>query len=342
MLLFYDGFDHYPSAQNFGIKNNWSSNIEGQVANVTPFGKGYSILLNNGQSIGRSIPPQKSYIFGFAHSPISANSNGDYSWMSISDAAQNRQLTFRINPATLAPEIWRGTISTGVLIGSGSPVQNNAFSYIEILCTIDPVFGLVQVNVNGEQSINLVNVNTQGYGGNQTVGYVGFQSFGGSAYYDDFYVCDLTGPAPFNAMLGPIRVQTIYPGAGGPSTEFAPLQAPNWNEVADVLMAGDASYNEGTIPGLQDMFRLGGNSLTDPSSQIFALALTGCYRFDDAGPHSVSNTIQSGAIMQQGATIALTAGYQYQQDILLTDPSTNDNWTAAAVNAIQLGYKMVS
>jgi hypothetical protein len=63
----------------------------------------------------------------------------------------------------------------------------------------------------------------------------------------------------------------------------------------------------------------------------------------DAGSRTAAVQLKSGATTVASPTLTLTtSGWQWAWRMDLTDPNTSAAWTAAAVNAAQIGPTVVS
>lgn len=151
--------------------------------------------------------------------------------------------------------------------------------------------------------------------------------------FDDMFV--ITG----STRLGERSVYTSYVNANNAVT-WTPLAGTNWQEVSETLCDGDTTYNSTVTAGNQDTFPI--NSLPYTPLAIDAVQLRTAARKTDGTTHILHNIAISGATTFNGADWALSANYLYDIDIMITDPNTSAAWTTAAVNALKIGYKLVS
>jgi hypothetical protein len=129
------------------------------------------------------------------------------------DANTARLFFFRGTPANLL-----GTGSTQ-LIGA-------SWYFIEIDVTISNGAGAFAVRIDGAPEFNGVGLNTQATA-NAFLQSIRFSveppANPGGGWFDDVYVCDTTGPAPWNTFLGVIRVETFFPTNNGAVAWFLSL-----------------------------------------------------------------------------------------------------------------------
>jgi hypothetical protein len=99
-------------------------------------------------------------------------------------------------------------------------------------------------------------------------------------------------------------------------------------------------YVAASVVGDLDFYTLG-NLAAAPLS-IFAVQAKICARKDDAATRAVRTRIRSNRDIANGATVGLAASYTYLSDIFETDPDTALAWTAAAVNALEVGQEVMT
>jgi hypothetical protein len=112
--------------------------------------------------------------------------------------------------------VFYGSAATTIL-GTGTTVLAvSSWYYIEVDVTFNSSTGAFTVRLNGSGTeISATNVNTGGGGANQCTAF-GFQRTSVTAtmgnFFDDLYLLDpTTGSSPFTSMLGPVRVETLFP-----------------------------------------------------------------------------------------------------------------------------------
>jgi hypothetical protein len=167
-------------------------------------------------------------------------------------------------------------------------------------------------------------------------------SGGAESYLANMYICDsTTGPGSYacNTFLGDVRTAALFPTSNG-TVSWTPLTGSNWSEVNEVAFDGDSSYNYTSAAGNQDILNFG--SLVGTVSGILAVAVTGAYRKDDAGTHTLAQQIVSSGTQEAGATISVPGTYVYDTDVFVLDPATGASWTVTGVNALKAGYKLLS
>jgi hypothetical protein len=154
-----------------------------------------------------------------------------------------------------------------------------------------------------------------------------------------------SSPAAFSLVRayasGLIDPATGLTGAGALQADIvvSVLRA-NFDLVRETTEDGDTTYVFDSTAGHYDLYDLQDLAVT-PSS-IVGVCARQFARKTDAGTRSGTTTVKSGATTQDQATFAQSTSYQYLNSFMATDPNTSTAWTAAAVNALQVGPKVVS
>ncbi|MDE1901011.1 MAG: hypothetical protein KGI37_05115 [Alphaproteobacteria bacterium] len=216
-------------------------------------------------------------------------------------------------------------------------IPGAVWQYIEVYGVIAATGGAVTVRVNETIVLSLVSANTQN-NGSTGVDQLDFGSLG-NAIVDDFYICDNTG-ASLNNFIGNTRVPAQVPSGAGVSTQWTPTgsASSNWQLASNPYM-DDSSYVSCATAGDIDLYTL---SPVANAPQILAVQSIVVARQDDSGQRQVKSVIQSGAVQAVGAVVNTNASYAAHTDIFATDPNTGGSWTYAAVNALQVGAKLIS
>lgn len=341
-LKVFDGFDHYGSSGVDMLARSgflqWQS---GNLAFITG---------RNGN--GKAVVPQAPLldltgVFAVRNAAagvgMAIDMSGGSSEIDLVDTvAGGTQCSVVFNEANFSISVFGGPKvgSSGTLLFlSGNNVwSQKVWNYVEFWVTVSTTVGTVIVKVNGETLVNLSSVNTQV---TANAWFDGITYTGGAL--DDFYYCDTTtgpGSFPCNAPLGDVRVFTTFP-VGNSSVTWTPLANTNWQEVSEVVMDGDSTYNFTTTAGDEDLLNFA--ALTNTVNKILGVQVTGAYRKDDATMRTLKQALKSGTVEQYGTTNSLPdTSYAYFTDIWILDPNTSASWTLAGVNGIAAGYNLVS
>ena len=100
--------------------------------------------------------------------------------------------------------------------------------------------------------------------------------------FDDLYILDTDGDAPYNDRLGDIRVDAIRPSGAGSHTEFTPSAGSNYENVDGDYPDDDTTYNDGDTTNDEDSYAM--DNLPSPSgTTIYGVKSQITARKTDAG-----------------------------------------------------------
>jgi hypothetical protein len=101
-----------------------------------------------------------------------------------------------------------------------------------------------------------------------------------------------------------------------------------------------AHYVFSSTPGNQDLYELG--DLTTTPSSILAVQARMFARKSDSGARSGQIRVRSAATEVGGADTMLSTSYAWLSRVDVTNSNTGTAWTAAAVDALQIGPKVTA
>jgi hypothetical protein len=242
--------------------------------------------------------------------------------------------------------VFRGTIAS-LVATSTTGLTAGQWVYLEMQTTFHASAGAYEVKLNGTQVADLTasSVDTNSTANNSATGvYLGVTATIGVTFlYDDFYLTD-TSTASNTGFLGEVRVTTIVPTGAGASTQFTPSTGSNWQNVDEIGTSGtaaDTDYNSSSTAGHIDSFAISSSSISG-SPAIYAVALNVTCRKDDVGTRTIRARVKSSAAIGTGTTTTVNSSYGTVRSQFLTDPNTTAAWSVAAVNAMEIGYELVS
>jgi hypothetical protein len=234
--------------------------------------------------------------------------------------------------------------SGGTVIGAAPPLSMpvQGWQHVEVGGVIDAVAGSVVIRVNGVIVLNLTNVNTKGSAAQSTMRRYGLQQGGADGNYFEtqhWYLCDATGAAPWNTFLGDVRVQTLRPTSDD-AVQFTPNGLPaNWQNAASYPPKPFTNYNASANVGDQDTFVM---QQIDTNDVVFGVHVKPLVYKNDAGARSGASILKSGGTTAVGGSVVLSETSSQLLRMYQTDPNTSAQWTAAAVNAIKAGARLVA
>jgi hypothetical protein len=371
-LLFMDSFDHYAFAD---FTTKWTSFIGGYngteasgiVATAGRRGGSAVRFQTTGTSagaVGGALltlqPTSNKIVVGFAFTSVStflawaiANTGAEGNGFGTPPCLLNvrnagvAQAWIRLNTDGTLSAMRPTSGSASVTIGpptSASLVQA-VYTYIEIAMTIDATVGAVAIRFNGVTVMNQTGVNTVGFGTALNawnairIGPMGFTGAlpNVEIRYDDLYVLDGSGAAPWNTFLGDCRVEAMSPSGPGANTGWTPSAGANWQCVDDAAPNGDADYTAAATAGLTDTFAT--QDLLAAGTTVYGVQHCLSAKKADAGAASLAPVIRHGGTDYPGAVLNPNTGYNVLMQIAQVNPGTSAQWTMADFNAAEFGYR---
>lgn len=232
---------------------------------------------------------------------------------------------------------------------AGGLISSSVWHYIEVKVVIHPTAGSVVIRVNGVEELNLTNVdthNSSSVAGNYCDG-IGFNSpyEGGTpaaayAYFDDLYINDSTGSAPWNGFLGDIHVKALLPDADGTYTAWTPTGGgAHYTQVDDAYNALDTvTYVESSTSTQKDSY--GFPALNIDSTTILGVQMNYLANKDDSGSTTINALSRISATDYTSSNLPVTTGQSYSRHIWQVSPATSTNWTESEIDGAEFGMQI--
>ena len=322
-LLFMDGFD----LGDFTAKG-WSYGV---IQTNTRFGTGRS-LANPGYI--RFTPSAQIYV-GYAVQMSQYNNNLNGWRLGVyGDNGNTVHLKVMFTPAVT---LYRGDntlLASGNMPSNANPI--NSWIYFELSATIADSGGTCEIRVNGTTVINFTG-DTRNGGTSTNIDSIASNTYDTSSVWDDLYVCNAIGSAPYNTFLGEIRIHSLSPNAAGSSTQWTPDSGSNYARVNEVPYSA-ANYVQSGTSGQRDTYLMA--DLPASSGNVLAVQNNVIAKKTDVAAISIRPAIKSGASVYYGTTTALTVGDSTVSDLRTIDPNTSSAWTPSGVNALEGGFEV--
>lgn len=331
-LIFCDGFDHYATADGLKKWNQFGTGVSIQ-STLGRRGGGCVQFSTNTRFIQKTLPSNyATLILGFAYNPNAGT--GDVMW--IMDGGTTH-LVLNLN-ASFGLTVLR----SGTTLGSSANgvVATSGFTHIEFKCTISDSVGTIDINVNGASVLSLSSQDTRN-GGNATCNGFYFRSTAGGCQVDDVVALDNSGSSPTNAMLGDVRIDTIYPNADGNYSQFTCSTGSSHYQLVDETTPNTTDYNDGGTVGDRDSYAMG-NLTTLASQTVYGVHVNLAINKDDAGSKSAAPFVRSGSTNTDGTSTALGTSQVYVSQMFELDPNTGTAWTESTVNSMEAGCKVTA
>lgn len=291
-------------------------------------------------AVEQSIPGLATYAVGVAFKQSILNAND---LITFKEGA-TEHVIIRVT-STGAVEVLRAP-STQLGISAAGLIFAGFWNYLEVLCTVDDAAGVVTVNLNSTQLLNLTSQDTNNAGAVpeiDAIKFQGAQTFG--TFLDDIYIVDTTGAAPQNTLLGDTRVESLVPVADGALQDFPVLEpvtpTTHFDKVNDAEPDDAVTFVGSETGGHQDTYDM--QTLPDPggTSTIFGLQLLLWARKDKVTAKSFKPITRSGGTVYPGAINPLVTTFEYYTELWQQDPDTAADWTESGVNAAEFGAEVV-
>lgn len=342
-IIWADGFDSYTDydddpahtapTMRYGSTNQYSSVVDGRFGGKA-FGYGTS-------SPRFSVPAVSTFAIGFAHyfSDSASFSRTPYNELLYCYQASGGNVVILGIDSAGALYLGKTSNATSQKIANtdAGVLETQAWHFIELEVSLDTSSaGTAKVYLDGVAVLTATDIDFTA----STVDTFSFGTFSvnGSAAcrLDDLYVTDSA------VRLGELRIETVRVSADTTDKDFAPLSGTdNYAMVNGDTFDGDTSYVSSDTAGDMDIYAVGNISESSPQ-KIHAVQVSSFARKDGAASRTYRNKLVSGDTTSNGSTNSVSSSYQRKFDIIETDPDTDVAWTAAGVNALQIGVEVVS
>jgi hypothetical protein len=331
-LLYIDGFEMNDYALRYANTAGASTNT------TTRFGLGRSIGAGGGGALlTKGITPVTRCIVGVAFLTVSGSASSEI--LSFAgDAGGTTHVQVRVSPTGVI-SFYRGTGTGTLMAQTASPVVPfNTWVYLEASLTISDTVGVAKARVNGVEVLSFTG-DTKNAGTASTVDTINFSTVsGGGSRYDDFYICDDTGAAPYNDFLGDVRVCTLSPTAPGTTTGLTPSVAPNWGCV-DEQPYSATDFVTGALAALKDTYTM--QDLPAGITVVHGVQPGVIAKKSDAGARSVKTVVRSGGTdYSDAAAQPIATSDAWYRSLRLVNPNGGIPWVPASVNAMEVGVEV--
>ena len=327
MLLFCDSFDHYDTIAQMATK--WTA----AAGALSPDGRNGRCWRSNTYS-WMTLGARSTYIVGFAFMIEAAPAV----YINILLFLDDPNVQCNLGIGTDSKLFFGRGVNNAQEIGKSTrTLSEDVWYYIEVKVTIHNSAGAVEVRLAGHTEISETGVDTATTA-NNSADIVKPGGAGTYKRYDDLYICDDAG-SENNDFLGDILVGRMNLIASGYYSQWTPSAGQNYECVDEQFPNEDADYVSSLTPGQKDSYGLEPITLTGSIKGVQILARQ---RKDDAGARTTRILTRSGASDYFGAAYGVPDSYEYDRQVLETDPATGLPWTVAGLNAAQPGSELVS
>jgi hypothetical protein len=331
-LLYIDGFAH----QSVGrYTSGTTSFFTNGVALGAPQNYGASTA-----NLVKAIPAASEVFTGFRFRAAALSASTILGVLGDTQATSHLVLT--LNATTGVLELRRGT-NGGTLLASGATaIATGAWNYIEVRSTIADSGGICQVRLNGSTSNEIdFTGDTKNAGTATTVDGLRLGSGNSNFFFADWYVVNTAGTSPTNSWLGDTVVRTLVPTGDGDLSQLTGSdgnQVSNWQQV-DELPPASTDYNGSPTVGNEDTYALADLPSTTGVS-VYGVQVSATIAKSDAGTANAQPVLRLSGTDYTTTARTLSTTYTEYPDLYEKNPGTSTYFTAAEVNAAQVGMKV--
>jgi len=363
-LLFVEGFDDKHFAADADLAANGWEHLVGTagvhqffITNGGPFGTGcYQYLWATTES------ELAHYIIDKAGTNMPTNQLRIAFWVRVnnwvtSDLSGNDGLIILGNRTDRWWKMWfdsdgqivMGYFDDTLLVGTRATgetcLNDGLWHHVEMNLIADLAAGTIEVWDNGVKIIDFTGDTSNAASGDvtslDTVSLKLPRASGGAGSdieFDDIVIWD-DGGSDFTGQLGEHRVEGLVVNAAGTNTDFTPLASTNISQVDESgTPDGDTTYNSSNTALDTDTF--GVDNLTFGTT-IKGVSVKTYGRTD--GSNTFQNVVRSSSVEANSATFTLTTSYDTYRHVQTLDPGAGTPaWTATTVNAMEIGYEVIS
>jgi len=321
--------------------------VNGNEKYTTEHGSLVSISSTYSRRHTRSIKCYSGYYCQF---PITSSDTGVVGFAVYADAAlpsavpfvqfyKGATLTFELKLAkTGSIYFLRGST---FIIGAPSTLRLKTWHYVEIKwnCVNSIGANTFQLRVDGELILNVPTSTDCQNASTSGVDKINIQGPCTYGYFNDVYICDLTG-SQWNDFQGDISIDVLYPDGNGTTNDFTGSDADstdNYLHVDDATPDDDSTYSESSTVTDVDLYDFDNSETPDT---VLAVAVDCFCKMDDAGPKSGKIIAYINSSTYEGDTFSLTTGYVYETQLWELNPDDSAAWVAADIDGAEFGVKV--
>lgn len=334
---FYDSFDRYDTAQLPGQYNNLNG------AKIVPgsgrFG-GRSLQIDDDANNGfvlKTLDAQQIWGVCFSVQPSGFPATNTVI-LKILDAGAV-QLDLRVySDGTLA------LTRNGTALSGGKSVlalSVGAWYFIEVKVKISSSIAAhdCKVNVNNVNWIDVTAGQNSQATADASANAIWLSGTAKNCNFDDLVIYDGTGVLG-NGIHGDCKLVVSLPSGAGDETDWTAVGAPsNWQAVNSVPPVGDSKYVSDAVVNDFDLYNTADLGLT---GTILGVQTSLYARRDDSSARTMAAIVKSAGNVYAGAAFSPGTSYQFFNEVRMVDPATSAAWLTGAIDALQIGQKIVS
>lgn len=247
-------------------------------------------------------------------------------------------------------ELWRGQQGSGTRLAftDTNIFTFNTWNYLELGAVINNTTGLAEIRLNGVAVLDFAGDTRNGgtLGVVNKMGVTGGLDSGSSQSrrYDDFYLLNEQGPAPWNSFLGDTRMYPLYPNGNGFYSQLVGSDADstdNYLLVDEPGTPNTADYVGSAIDGDKDTYEFEDMPVSVGTIQAVETRIYAAKT--ETGAKKIRPVIRRGTDSTGSDHILAEDSYATYRDIFELDPNEGPGpWTIPNVDNSEYGAEIRS
>lgn len=343
-LLLIDGFDHWNSGNhNKWLYNNFMSPSSGAARTGT---QGLSGGIGGPYVFTKFYTTDGGIVCGFAFRSSLSSTGVIFSVRENNIVHLTLELSgsLGLSFGTVGPSGRTLTLKNGGGATLGTSVTQliaSCWYYIELKATIADA-GSYELKIDGVTEASVTGSGDTRNGGAGTWDQVVMQSPTNSTQMEDFYLCDTSGPAPYNSFLGVCKVETLWPQtdavAAGTYNTLTPSTAADHGALVDEANPNTTDYNGSATVDAKDSYQYPPSTAVNP---ILAVQVNPYMAKSDTSGQQVRPFLRLGTTDYDLPVTSLDTTYHFRSAVMGLNPVTGLAWTVADIATLQAGMKVL-
>lgn len=146
---------------------------------------------------------------------------------------------------------------------------------------------------------------------------------------------DFTGELPNHIH----RIATLFPDGAGNYAQFTPSTGSNFQNVDEVAIDDDTTYNVSSTAGHIDTFTYA--AMPWSTDAIFGLVVSTSIRSETNTPN-IRAKARIASTDYNGTSVATATTYAVKEQVWDDSPATGNDWTVSEIDGAEFGYENVS
>lgn len=249
-----------------------------------------------------------------------------------------------------ANRTWSVYRNTTLIASLANVVPDILWHHVRVHAIIHDTTGLVEVFVDGAASpVITFSGDTRNAGATGAIDTLHFDSTSGgtgNGRFDNLWVTDTGGSAPYNDDMGELVITTLLPNGNG---NYSQLVGSDGNSTDNYLLVDEstnyavADYNGSATVNDKDTYLM--SDLPSGALTVYAVQDIGVAFKSDAGAKSGRTLLRASGTDYAGTTVALAttpSASSVRGTRRIVDPATGVAWANAAVDALEAGFEVLA